>query len=185
VSVTSAPRLAGKSQRQRTILDLVRSRAVRTQEEIVEALHRRGLEVTQATVSRDIREIGLARVHDPDGPRYVATGEEAEEGSPVSARLSAVMREHVRSMEFVEHIGVVHTRPSSAPLVAAVIDSAHFEEVAGTVAGDDTVLVVVRTRPGARRLADRLRGAFQPAGRPPDAPGKGQTGAGRPLGAIR
>jgi transcriptional regulator of arginine metabolism len=69
------------------------------------------------------------------------------------------MREHVRSMEFVAHIGVVHTRPSSAPLVAAVIDSAHFEEVAGTVAGDDTVLVVVRSRPGARRLAERLREA--------------------------
>ncbi|MGA2283332.1 MAG: arginine repressor [Candidatus Dormibacteria bacterium] len=149
-----------KAERQQAILDLVRDRKVRTQEEIVAALHRRGLDATQATVSRDIRELGLARVHDPDGLRYVPGGGDADEPSPVSTRLRAVMREHVRSMEFVEHIGVLHTRPSSAPLVAAVIDTAHFEEVAGTVAGDDTVLVVVRSRPGARRLAGRLREAM-------------------------
>lgn len=148
-----------KTERQHAILELVRDRKVRTQEEMVTALRRRGLDATQATVSRDIRELGLVRVHDPDGLRYVAGGD-AEEASPASTRLRAVMREHVRSLEFVEHIGVVHTRPSSAPLVAAVINSCHFEEVAGTVAGDDTVMVVVRTRPGARRLADRLRDAM-------------------------
>jgi transcriptional regulator of arginine metabolism len=131
------------------------------------------VDATQATVSRDIRELGLVRVHDPDGLRYVVGGD-AEEASPLSTRLRAVMREHVRSMEFVEHIGVVHTRPSSAPLVAAVIDSAHFEEVSGTVAGDDTVLVVVRTRPGARRLAERLREAM--------TGGAARTPAGNPMG---
>jgi transcriptional regulator of arginine metabolism len=173
-----------KTERQQAILDLVRDRKVRTQEEIVAALHRRGLEATQATVSRDIRELGLVRVHDPDGLRYVAGGE-ADEPSPVTTRLRAVMREHVRSMEFVEHIGVVRTRPSSAPLVAAVIDSAHFEEVAGTVAGDDTVLVVVRSRPGARRLADRLRAAMAggPAARQPGARAQDATPPGGHGGA--
>jgi transcriptional regulator of arginine metabolism len=159
VNVSSALAPAAKVERQQAILDLVRDRKVRTQDEIVAALHRRGLDATQATVSRDIRELGLARVHDPDGLRYVASGD-TEESSRVSTRLRAVMREHVRSMEFVEQIGIVRTRPSSAPLVAALIDSAHFDEVAGTVAGDDTVLVVVRSRPGARRLADRLREAM-------------------------
>jgi transcriptional regulator of arginine metabolism len=170
VNVTSALVPAAKAERQQAILDLVRDRKVRTQDEIVAALRRRGLDATQATVSRDVRELGLARVHDPDGLRYVVG--ETEEPSPISTRLRAVMREHVRSVEFVEHIGIVHTRPSSAPLVAALIDSAHFEEVAGTVAGDDTVLVVVRSRPGARRLAERLR----------DAMGGGPT-AGRALDA--
>ena len=158
MNVGSALGPVAKAERQQTILDLIRDRKVRTQEEIAVALRQRGLDVTEATVSRDIRELGLARVHDPDGLRYVAGGD-PDEPSPVTTRLRAVMREHVRSLEFVEHIGVIHTRPSSAPLVAAVIDSAHFEEVAGTVAGDDTVLVVVRSRPGARRLAERLRGA--------------------------
>jgi transcriptional regulator of arginine metabolism len=159
MNVTSALVPAAKAERQQAILDLVRDRKVRTQDEIVAALHRRGLDATQATVSRDVRELGLARVHDPGGLRYVAAGD-AEEPSPVSTRLRAVMREHVRSMEFVEHIGILRTRPSSAPLVAALIDSAHFDEVAGTVAGDDTVLVVVRSRPGARRLAERLHDAL-------------------------
>jgi len=163
MNLTSVITPAVKAERQQAILDLIRDRSVRTQDEIVAGLRRRGFDATQATVSRDIRELGLARVHDPDGPRYVAAAGEGDEPSPVSTRLRAVMREHVRSMEFVEHIGVVHTRPSSAPLVAAVIDSARFDEVAGTVAGDDTVLVVVRTRPGARRLADHLREAMATA----------------------
>ena len=161
MSISSALRPTGKAERHRLILDLIRASAVRTQDEIVAALHSRGVEATQATVSRDIRELGLARVHDPDGPRYVATGGDAEQTSPISTRLRSVMREHVRSMEFVEHLGVIHTRPSSAPLVAAVIDAAHFAEVAGTVAGDDTVLVVVRTLPGGRRLAGRFREAIE------------------------
>ena len=159
MNVSSVLVPAAKAERQQAILDLVRDRKVRTQDEIVAALHRRGLDATQATVSRDVRELGLARVHDPDGLRYVAAADTGEP-SPVSTRLRAVMREHVRSMEFVEHMGILRTRPSSAPLVAALIDSAHFEEVAGTVAGDDTVLVVVRSRPGARRLAERLRDAM-------------------------
>jgi transcriptional regulator of arginine metabolism len=70
----------------------------------------------------------------------------------------------------VAQIGVVHTRPSSAPLVAAVIDASHFEEVAGTVAGDDTVMVVARSRPAAQRLAARLRGAVDVAARPGSKP---------------
>ena len=84
----------------------------------------------------------------------------------MTVRLRTAMREHVRSMEFVEHIGVMRTRPGSAPLVAAVIDAAHFEEVAGTVAGDDTVMVVVRSRQAAHRLATRLREAVEGGSRP-------------------
>ncbi len=67
MNVTSALVPAAKAERQQAILDLVRDRKVRTQDEIVAALHRRGLDATQATVSRDVRELGLARVHDPDG----------------------------------------------------------------------------------------------------------------------
>jgi transcriptional regulator of arginine metabolism len=145
----------GKNERHQVILALVRDRAVRTQEEIVDALRRRGLEVTQATVSRDIKELGLARVHDPDGPRYVIT--DTAESPAGSARLRSVMREHVRSMEFVGHLGVIRTRPSTAPLVAALIDQSHLEEVAGTVAGDDTILVVIRSVPAAKQLAEKLR----------------------------
>src|SRR5947209_18565639 len=88
------PRVPGKVERQQAILDLVGGRAIRTQEEVVAALRGRGLEVTQATVSRDLRELGLARVSGGEGMRYIAPMPEAE-GS-VNARLRSVVREHVR-----------------------------------------------------------------------------------------
>ncbi len=146
---------AQKAERHRAILDLVRARPIRTQDELVDALRGLRLDVTQATVSRDVRELALMRVPDGDGLRYVATAAEADP-TGVSTRLRSAVREHVRGIEFVGHLGVIRTRPSTAPLVAAALDQAHFEEVAGTVAGDDTVLVVARGTEAARRLHKRL-----------------------------
>jgi transcriptional regulator of arginine metabolism len=151
----SAPRPVSKAERQRAILDLVRMRPIHTQEELVDALHGLRLEVTQATVSRDVRELGLVRIPDGDGLRYVGAMADADPGG-TAARLRTALREHVRGIEFVDHLGVVRTRPSTAPLVAAAIDAARFDEVAGTVAGDDTVLVVARGRVAARALQARL-----------------------------
>jgi len=155
---TAARALGGpmKSARQRAILDLVRTRDIRTQEELVEALHRRRLDVTQATVSRDIRELGLLRVHDADGARYMAPAAELDSESAEN-RLRNALREHVRTIEFIDLLGVMHTLPGCAPLVAGALDGARFDEIAGTVAGDDTVLVVTRSRPAAQRLNMRLR----------------------------
>lgn len=144
-----------KAERQRAILELVRARPIRTQEELVAALRGLRLDVTQATVSRDIRELGLVRASDGAGMRYVASPADVDPQGP-TARLSSVLREHVRSIEFVDNLGVVRSRPSTAPLVAAAIDAAHFPEVAGTVAGDDTVLVVARGRSAAHAIRARL-----------------------------
>lgn len=163
------PRVPGKVERQQAILDLVGGRAIRTQDELVAALRGRGLEVTQATVSRDLRELGLARVAGGGGLRYIAPVPEEE--VPALGRLRGVLREHVRGIEFVDFVGVVRTRPSTAPLVAAAIDGARYEEVAGTVAGDDTVLVITRGAPAAAVLRARLetmlgrRGEVTPPGR--------------------
>lgn len=148
--------IAGKAQRQRAIFELVRTRVIRTQEELVEQLRRRHLDVTQATVSRDIRELGLLRVHDHTGSRYVTPVAELDvEGAQL--RLRSAVREHVRTVEFIDLLGVLHTAPGTAPLVAGAVDGARFDEVAGTVAGDDTVLIVARSRPAAQRLWLRLR----------------------------
>lgn len=148
---------ATKSRRHEAILDLVRSRPVHTQEEIVAALADRRLDATQATVSRDLRELGLLRVSDRDGIHYVAGTPVGDEPPSIGARLGAVMRDHARSVEVVGQLGVLRTRPSTAPLVAAAIDAARLDEVAGTVAGDDTVLVVARGAEAATRLARRFR----------------------------
>ncbi len=148
--------VAGKGARQRAILELVRRRVIRTQEELVDQLRHRRLDVTQATVSRDIREMGLLRVHDQGGTRYVAPVAELDvEGA--QHRLRSAVREHVVSIEFIDLFGVVHAAPGTAPLVGGAIDGARFDEVAGTVAGDDTVLVITRSRPAAQRLWLRLR----------------------------
>lgn len=147
---------ATKGARHRTILEVVRTRPIRTQDELVDALHKRRLDVTQATVSRDIRELGLVRVADPDGLRYVSGALGTEEAAPAGSRLPGVMRDHVLGIEFVDAIGVVRSRPSTAPLVAAAMDAARLDEVAGTVAGDDTVLVIARGRAAALRLERRL-----------------------------
>ncbi len=150
-----SPRTPTKAERHRAILDLVRAHPIRTQDELVDALRGLRLDVTQATVSRDMRELGLLRVPDGDGLRYVATPADADP-TGTSARLRSAVREHVRGIEFVGHLGVLRTRPSTAPLVAAALDQALFEEVAGTVAGDDTVLIVARGTDAARRLHKRL-----------------------------
>jgi transcriptional regulator of arginine metabolism len=144
-----------KTERQRAMLEIVQKQPVRTQDEIADELIRRGFQVTQATVSRDIRELGLVRAAQNEGARYVHNGESAQ---PAPTRLGGALRDHLLDVEFVANLGVLHTRPSTAPLVAAAIDAAAFPDVVGTVAGDDTVVVVVRTPNAGQRLAKQLAG---------------------------
>jgi transcriptional regulator of arginine metabolism len=145
-----------KRSRQRAILDLVRTRTIRTQDELVSALRRRHLDVTQGTVSRDVRELGLLRIAGDDGARYVVPGAEIDERG-ARVRLHNALREHTQGIEFIDLLGVVHAQPGTASLVAVALDNARFDELAGTIAGDDTVLLVARSRPAAQRLMARLR----------------------------
>src|ERR1700693_1686367 len=116
---------AAKPARHRAILKLVRGGVIRTQEDLVAELHRRRFAVTQATVSRDIRELGLVRVHDDAGPRYMAPVAEIDADQTMH-RLRNAIEEHVLTMEFVDLLGIVHTAPGCAPLVAAAVDASRF-----------------------------------------------------------
>jgi transcriptional regulator of arginine metabolism len=134
-----------KERRHRAILDLVRSEPVHTQQELAAALARLGLSATQATVSRDVQELGLVRTsagyRPADGLR---SAEQAARGL-------------VRSFAVVEFVAVIRTPPGTANLVAYAIDNSGLEGVAGTVAGDDTIFVVLSDRAAAeslRRLLD-------------------------------
>lgn len=147
---------AAKRTRQRAIVELVRTRHIRSQAQLVDALRRRRLEATQATVSRDVRELGLVRVPGEGGPHYAAASAEVDTGA-ARARLHTALREHASHIEFVDLLGLVHAAPGSASLLAAAIDASRFDELAGTVAGDDTVLLVARSRPAAQRLHATLR----------------------------
>ena len=156
----SASNGTAKRARQQAILQLVRTRTIRTQEELVTALAGRHLDVTQATVSRDVRELGLLRVPGEGGVRYAPAGAEVDV-RVARRRLHNALSEHTQGIEFVDLLGVLHAQPGSASLVAGAIDAARFDELAGTVAGDDTVLLIARSRPAAQRLLARLRGIWE------------------------
>ena len=146
---------ASKLSRQKAIMKLISSGVVRTQQDIVTALRSQNFDATQGTVSRDIRELGLVRTADSGGLRYVSGSGESVETVP-EATVGGVIREYARTVEFISQLGVIKGRPSSAPLVAAAIDAAGYDEVAGTVAGDDTVFVLARSRAAAIRLKQRF-----------------------------
>ena len=128
---------ATKAERQSAIVELVNRGSVHTQQEIAAALARRGMRATQATISRDIQELGLLR----SGGGYRSS--------------TALVRELVLSVELVEPVAVIKTPPGTANLVARRIDEAALPGVAGTVAGDDTIIAVLR-RPGAGRALKEM-----------------------------
>ena len=134
----SKPANGVKEQRQQAILDLVGRGAAHTQQDIASALSRRGLRVTQATISRDIHELGLVR----SGAGYRST--------------AALVRELVLSMELVQPLAVIRTPPGTANLVAKRIDDAALPGIAGTIAGDDTIIAVLRKPTAARALRELL-----------------------------
>ncbi len=132
---------ATKQERHSAILELVNRGSVHTQQQIAAALARRGMRATQATVSRDIQELGLVR----SGSGYRSS--------------AGLVRELVLSVELVQPMAVIRTPPGTANLVARRIDEAALPGVAGTVAGDDTIIAVLRKPAAARALKELLAGA--------------------------
>ena len=130
-----------KAERQTAIVGLVNRGSAHTQQEIAAALARRGVRATQATISRDIQELGLVR----SGGGYRSS--------------TALVSELVLSIELVEPMAVIKTPPGTANLVARRIDEAALPGVAGTVAGDDTIIAVLRKPSAARRLKELLASA--------------------------
>jgi transcriptional regulator of arginine metabolism len=135
---------AVKSKRQQAVLTLVSRERLSSQEEIRARLARLGIDATQSTISRDIEELGLARVHDTGGVRYVVPGEIDNE-APVPMRLLRhLLDEFALSFTRGEHAIVIRTPPGAAAALAEGIDRVDLTGVAGTIAGDNTILVVGR-----------------------------------------
>ena len=141
-----------KSWRQSQILEVVDQEAVASQEELRQRLASRGIEATQATISRDLKELGLVK-RAGDGA-YVRPG--FERSSPaVDEQLKKAVSNLVRKLERVGPLLVIRTDPGQAQSVAVLIDRAKVDEVAGTIAGDDTILIIGRGEEAAQALADR------------------------------
>ncbi|HKV45775.1 MAG TPA: arginine repressor [bacterium] len=161
--IAAPPRVkrdAGRVERERRIREIIAERPIGTQEALAAALRRRGLAVTQATVSRDIRRLGLVKAPSGDGPlRYVTP----ERPSPVDVlrRLRHAATEYVLSLDAGEDLVVVRTLTGRANAVAAAMDEMRWGDVVGTIAGDDTILVVPRRRPARDRILTRLRALIE------------------------
>src|ERR687883_2068503 len=148
-------RAIGKPERQRLIASIVTRRRIGTQFELLAALASAGCEVTQATVSRDIRELGLEKAHDPLGrPRY-ALPEGGRRADPREA-LGAILRQFGRRAVAAQNIVVLHSELGSAPAIARALDRLEHPLIVGTLAGDDTCLVIAADRAGAASLAEEL-----------------------------
>lgn len=143
-----------KMERQAQILRIIRSKDIETQEELTEELFKVGIEVTQATVSRDIKEMRLTKVLSGKGKyKYISPQEQTVN---LSERMLAVFRESVVSIDHADNLIVVKTIAAGAQAAASAIDAMQLDEVVGVIAGDDTILVVVRKKDLVDRLLKRF-----------------------------
>ncbi len=142
-----------KRLRHRVIKEIVVEQPIATQGELVLALAKRGFTITQATVSRDIAQIPLQKVRSGGSLIYHWQGPIVEP----SNRLSRVVREFVVSIMQSENLVLVKTNPGTAPTVAASLDEAQLDPVIGTIAGDDTILVVAQNNEAGGRACDILK----------------------------
>ncbi len=145
----------GKSERQRLIESIVSRKRVGTQFELLDALADAGCVVTQATVSRDIRQLGLEKAHDHFGrPRYVLP-HVARRADPVEV-LDSILGQFGRKVTPAGNMVVLQSELGSAPAIARALDQLEHERIIGTLAGDDTVLIVASSERDAKILARDL-----------------------------
>ena len=144
-----------KSRRQRMIADWLRASRIGSQDELVARLFSAGVSATQATVSRDLDELGAVRIK-RGGDIYYALGEQVDPGF-AAAKLDQLLADWVDSIAVAGNLLVLKTPPGSANLVANAIDAAQIAEIIGTIAGDDTIFVALADGADAATIAERLR----------------------------
>ncbi len=144
-----------KTVRQVAILDIIEKQDIETQEDLAEALRQRGIGVTQATVSRDIKELRLLKVLSANGVYKYATADKAEHG--LSDRLIRMLTDSVLSISSANNLIVIKTLSGSANVAAEALDSLHWPEVLGTLAGDNTILMIIRSNEEAPVIISRVQ----------------------------
>lgn len=143
-----------KSQRQSRILQIIRERSIETQEELVEVLRKTGMEVTQATISQDIKELGIVKVSTGEGKqKYVPMD---RSGEVASGRLMKVFSEAVIIIEVAVNFVIIKTLPGMAQAAASALDSMHLSDLLGSLAGDDTVFLATASDAKAQELRSKL-----------------------------
>lgn len=144
-----------KSVRQMTILDIIEKQDVETQEELADALRAHGIKVTQATVSRDIKELRLLKVLTPNGTYKYATADKTE--NTLGDRFIRMLGESLMSVASSNNLIVVKTLSGSANMAAEALDSLHWPEILGSLAGDNTILLIIRAESEVPAVMSRLQ----------------------------
>lgn len=144
-----------KTRRQAKILELIQRNDVETQEELSAYLVREGFQVTQATVSRDIRELKLTKIAMDNGKQKYAVITDADSG--MMEKYARVLREGFISVDLAKNIVVIKTVSGMAGAVCAAIDAMKFQEMVGSIAGDDTIICIIRDDEEAVKIMKKLR----------------------------
>ncbi|MBE6065362.1 arginine repressor [Clostridium cochlearium] len=151
-----------KITRHEKILELIQKKDIETQEELAEELRKSGIEITQATVSRDIKELKLIKVLGENGRyKYAAI---AKNENDLSDKLVNIFSHSVISVESVNNFVVVKTLSGSANAAAEAIDSLNFKGIAGTLAGDNTIFIMARTSEQAFEIVERMKKVIREQG---------------------
>ncbi len=145
-----------KTKRQSKILELIRKNDIETQDELLEHLEQSGFAVTQATVSRDIREMKLTKIASAGGKQKYAVLTDAPD-DVMSEKFFRIFRDGYVSMDMAQNILVIKTAPGMAGAVCAALDAMQLHEVVGSIAGDDTIMCAVRTVEDTVQMMKRLK----------------------------
>lgn len=143
-----------KVERHTKIIELIKKYDIETQEELADLLNKEGYNVTQATVSRDIREMKLTKVASSNGRQKYVVLENKE--TVMSDKFIRILKEAFVSVDIAQNILVVRTVSGMAMAVAAAIDAMNWSEIVGSIAGDDTIMCAIRTTEDARNLMERI-----------------------------
>lgn len=149
-----------KKARQSVILEIIAEQDIETQGQLLDALRERGVDSTQATISRDIRELRLVKEISSDGKyRYIPAGQ--GDAFDASQRLMEIFREGCIGFDHAMHTVVIKTLPGLASAVCGAVDAMYDDNILGTVAGDDTGILVMRNSAAAERLCAQLRRTYK------------------------
>ncbi|MBE7008778.1 MAG: arginine repressor [Ruminococcaceae bacterium] len=144
-----------KNERQELILSIIAGEAIETQEQLIERLRARGVKSTQATISRDIKQLHIVKESSGDGRyRYAASAQKKLQG--LAERLQVILRQSITGVDFAQNIVVLKTMPGLANAAGAAFDGMEDPRIVGSIAGDDTLMIVMRNTEDAKDLCEQI-----------------------------
>ena len=146
-----------KSKRQLKIMELIKEKNIQTQQELAANLRQEGIEVTQATVSRDVKQLGLIKVPNGAGEYKYSLPPRHKEKVNANSRMRRMFQDSVVDFNYSENLIVVNTLPGTAQGVAALLDNSDWNNVIGTIAGDDAILLVVKPKEKVEAVMNKLK----------------------------